>query len=114
MGKDREEVECKSVSLFEGMIRQAEEDGFPDAYIDRFVTIAGLASASELNGVIGKVTSVDFGKGRCGIVLQSNGLKSIKFGNLLFPARCLVCSSELGDVQACPCLGNASPSALPD
>ena len=100
--------------VFEHMLRQAEEDGFPDAFVGHFVTIVDLVSASELNGVVGKVTSVDFGKGRCGITLQSRALKSIKFGNLLFPARCLVCTSELCDFQTCHCLDGASPSKLPD
>merc|ERR1712150_160946 len=90
-------------SLFISLLEQTKEDGFPDALVDNVVSIHGLQSAHDLIGQFGRVANVDHRKRRCGIAFLSAPSKSIKFENLIFPARCSMCNSEVDDLQGCPC-----------
>ena len=94
---------ASSSSFLIPMLEQMKEDGCPDAFVDNLVSIRGLQSAQDLNGRTGRVTEVDHRKRRCGIAFPSAPTKSIKFENLLFPARCCKCNAVVDDLQGCPC-----------
>lgn len=96
-------LEEEQYSVLEGLLDQLADDGFPDALNGKLVSISGLRSATELNGQIGRLMSVDRAKKRGGVVFASQCQKSIKFVNLQFPARCHRCGEEVSDLQGCTC-----------
>ena len=104
---------ARKESILESFVRQSIEDGFPDAFVGKLVSITGLAAAHVLNGEIGKIISIHVDRGRCGVVLPSQCQKSIKFENLVFPARCHLCREEVSEFAGCPCTDSSEPPELP-
>lgn len=91
-------------STFQFMFEQCVGDGFPDAFDGEFVSVCGLARATELNGVIGRVIGYVERTGRLRVQLRDGSVKALMPHSLRFPAYCIKCQTEVTDNWCSGCL----------
>ena len=64
------------------MVTQSVEDGFPDAFDGKFVSVSGLTSATELNDTVGCIISYVERSDRFRVQFRDGLIKALLPANL--------------------------------